>query len=234
MKKVSVFFIVVLLSAGCVKDDEAYSAGNTLNTAIAELITISSVSKTTIEADNATISTIKLKVHIETDTIVKKINIAITGGTFVNGKTTDVVTADAYGNAAVDIKSNTPGTAYFTAKVKSVLLDTSITVIPSLPDDMLFITDTPIVDANASVVFTATLSRDPFRGIVNDPCKVFFVVTGTGSNSLAYLPYVMSADKKAMITITNPAHIKGTFVVEAQTLSSKGNTLKKPVTLTIQ
>lgn len=234
MKPIAVISFALLLCSCLKKDDEIYSIGNTQSTPVAEIISITGITKPSLEADNASMTTITIKVHPETDTLARMITITTSVGSFANGKTSDVIQADAYGNATVSLISSTPGVSTFTAKIKSWTIDTTLSFIPALPDDMLFSADNTVVDTNASIVLTDALSRNPFRGSVNDPCKVFFAVTGTGSASLIYPAYSMSADKKATVTITNPSHIKGTFVAEAKTLSSKGDTLRKSVTLTIQ
>jgi len=230
-----ILFFAVLLIFGCIKrDGDIYSIGNPNGAQVSDLIKITSVSKTSIEADNVTASVITIKIHPETDTLARLITVTTSVGTFQNGKTSDVVTADAYGIATVSLISPTPGITSFTAKIKSWSIDTTVTFIPALPDDMLLSADNLVVDANASIVMTDVLTRNPFRGSVSDPCKVSFVVTGTGSNALAYPAFSISADKKATATITNPTHIKGSFQVEAKTLSSIGDTLRKSIGIIIQ
>ncbi len=234
--KFLLLFFAALLFFGCIKrDDDLYSVGNPIGAQVADIIKITSVSKTGIEADNVTSSVITIKINPETDTLARMISVTTSLGTFQNGKTADIVTADANGIATVTLISPKPGITSFSAKIKSWSIDTTVTFIPALPDDMLVSVDNSVVDTNASITITDVLTRNPFRGSISDPCKVSFIVMpALGSAALVCTPFSLSADKKATATITNPTHVKGSFQVQAATMSSKGDTLKRMANFIIQ
>lgn len=223
-----------LLLPGCKKDDEIYTTGNAGSTAIDNIIHITGITNSTTEADNATVATIYLQQNPEADATAKTIIVTIADATFRNGQTTDTLTADAYGKAIAEIKSGTPGRALFSAKTKSVQIDTSIHFTAALPNGLLLTADTTVVNTGTNINFTASLLREPFKGSVTDPCKVLFSVTGTGSESLVLPELGYSAEKIVSATLKNPAGVTGNFRVEAKTVAASGDTLRKYITIQIR
>ncbi|GGH65776.1 hypothetical protein HNQ91_002009 [Filimonas zeae] len=216
-----------LLITGCKKDDEIYTTGNSGGTAINSILSISGITNTTVEADNSSVATIYIQVNAEADATAKSIIVTVENATFRNKQTADTLTADAYGKVIAEIVGGTPGRALFSAKTKSVQVDTSIQFIAALPDVLLLTADTTVVDTLTNPTITAGLLRAPFKGTVTDPCQVLFSVSGTGSESLVLPEMGYSTENKVSVTLKNPAHVTGSFRVEAKTVAASGDTLRK-------
>jgi hypothetical protein len=226
----------VLSITACKKDDDVYAAGNPDATPTSTLLSIKSVSKTSIEADTASITTIEAAILPETDSNARAVIFSTTLGNFKNGKTSDTVKANAYGIAVTNLLSNTAGTAKISLRVKSVMVDTTVTFTQALPDDMLMTADRYVGDSAASFTIFNPLFRNPGRGKPTDPVKVFYTITPIGAALpvLVYPPFAFSINRQASIVITNPQKVKGEYIVEAQTISANGSTLRRTVTIKIQ
>ena len=75
------------------------------------------------------------------------------------------------------LTSKKTGKSDIRATVKSYTIDTMVVFQPALPQDLMVSADLYVVDTTQSVKITALLSRDPFKGQVSDPVKVFYAVT---------------------------------------------------------
>lgn len=227
-----------LLIFSCKKDDDIYSQGNAGGPPVSTLIQIVKVSKTTLEADSATVSTIDININPETDSASRVIIFTTTLGNFLNGKTSDTARADAYGHASVSLLSNTTGTANVTARVKFVTVGTAVTFTQALPDDMLMTSDKYIGDTNAVFTISNNLFRNSGRGKVTDPVKVFFSITPDlpSSPTLIYPQFGFSTGRKTSITVLNPAKGKGNYRVDSRVVSatSPTDTIRRSITITIQ
>jgi hypothetical protein len=237
MKKLLILLsILSLFFSSCHRDDEVYSAGNGSAAITSDLLAIKSISRTQIEADSAASTVIEFKVNIEADSANRYISLQTSLGKFLSGKTTDTVRADAYGIAKAALLSAVPGTAMVTAKVKSVVVDTSVNFTPSLPDDMLLSASNYVADTTGNIVISADLFRNPSRGIVSDPVKVFYAVSSLSGATppLVYPQFAFSSNKSASITISNPFKATGQFRVDAKTPSAQGDTIRRNLVFTIQ
>ena len=227
-----------LLIFSCKKDDDIYSQGNAGGPPVSTLIQIVKVSKTTLEADSATVSTIEVNIHPETDSTSRVIFFTTTLGNFLNGKTSDTARADAYGHASVSLLSNSTGTANIRARVKFVTVDTTVNFTQALPDDMLMTADKYIGDTNAVFTVSNNLFRNSGRGKVTDPVKVFYSVTPEllTSPPLIYPQFAFSTGRRASIIILNPAKGKGNYRIDSKVVSAlvPTDTIRRSITITIQ
>lgn len=237
MKKLFLFLsILCFVFAACDRDDEVYSAGNKNATATSDLLKIKSISRLQTEADSAATIVFEYKLNIEADSVNRYVLLQTSLGNFLNGKAIDTVRADAYGIAKASLLSPKSGTAIITARLKSVVIDTSVTFTPALPDDMLLSANNYVLDTNSNIIVSADLFRNPGRGIVSDPVKVSFSVSSLSgaTQTLIYPSFAFSSDKKAVITIANPFKATGQFKVDAKTPSAQGDTIRRNLVFTIQ
>jgi len=230
--------VVTAFIFSCKKDDDIYSQGNPGATGVSAIIQISKLSKITLDADSADITVIEVNIHPETDSASRVIFFTTTLGNFLNGKIMDTVRADAHGHGSVYLLSNSAGAAKVTARVKYVVVDTTITFTQALPDDMLMTADKYIGDTNAVFTVSNALFRNAGRGKVTDPVKVFYTITPEllTSPALIYLQFAFSVGRKTSITILNPAKGKGNYRVDSKTVSAVAptDTIRRNIVITIQ
>ncbi|NOT49763.1 MAG: hypothetical protein HOP10_00625 [Chitinophagaceae bacterium] len=238
MKKIFAFAFVVSILSGCDKDDEVYSLGNALNVPVQNLVSISSISKPQLEADSLGITVIEVKLHPEADSFAKNIYFTTSKGLFLNGRQADSVRANSNGIATISLLSNDFGTANIRVQSKQIQVDGIVNFTPSLPDDMLMTADNYIGDTLQSFTVTNKLFRNPGRGKVSDPVKVFYSVVPDvpGSPDLVYPPFAFSSGKETAITILNPLRALGRYRVHAKTVAASAptDTIRRSILLTIQ
>lgn len=234
------FFILgyTFFFIGCKKEDDVYSVGNPSGVPLADIIKITSVSKLTLEADSLTFSTIEVMINPEASSSNRKVAFTTTNGVFLNGKTTDSVIVNSSGVARVSLLSSKAGVAIVAAKISSYTRDTVINFTASLPDDMLMSASKYVLDTTESFTVTNKLFRNPGKGKVTDPVKVFYEVTPEiiNTGSLIYSQFAFSANRETSISISNPFKLKGRFIVTSKTVSASGNsdTLKRSFIIEIK
>lgn len=238
MKYLLLFFFILCLLTSCERDDEVYSSGNTDGVQITTLLRISSISKIQIEADSLTITTIEIALHPEADSSARNIFFTTSRGLFSNGRQSDSIRANSYGIAKIDLISNEFGDARITIQSKSVLIDTSIVFQQSLADDMLMSADKYVGDTTESFTIYNSLFRNPGRGKISDPLKVFYSITAdnVSSPALIFPPFSFSANKTSSIEILNPLKGKGRYKIEAKTVSASNinDTIRRNIFIEIQ
>lgn len=234
MKYLFIVFFLIFIS--CKKDDKVYSLGNEDGAQLSSLIHVSNISKIQVQADSLTTTTIEISINPEADSIAKNILLTTSLGTFPSGSNKDTLRANSYGIAKVDLLSNVFGTAMITVQSKSIVVDTNIVFQQSLPDDILMVADKYVGNNTDTFIITTSLFRNPGRGQVSDPVKIFYVITPENPNSpaLVYPQFSFSTTKKSTITILNPLKGKGNYKIEAKTVSANNDTLSRNISIKIQ
>ncbi|GAA0548698.1 invasin domain 3-containing protein [Chitinophaga japonensis] len=221
---------------GCEKDVDTYTIGGEDGPAVADIIRFSGVSSLQLEADSSSTSVLTVQLHPEADAANRDVQFKTSLGTFENGDTVLTVKANASGVASATLLSDQAGTAKVSAEVKSIRIDTTLVFQPAAPDDILLSADAYRVDTNTSVNVTTQLFRNPGRGKVTSPVKVFFTVTApdTATYQLVYPAFAFSEEKAATITISNPFKQAGAFRIASYVLSAQNDTLRKEILIAIQ
>jgi hypothetical protein len=234
----NIALFILLFIAGldsCKKDDDVYALNNPRGIQLNSIISFKSLSAISLEADGVSQSLIAIQINPETDPAFRQIMLTTTIGNFSNGRQTDTITANGSGIALFTLSSTKTGKAKITAAVKSYTVDTAVFFQPALPQDLLLTADLYVLDTTQSVKVTTLLSRDPFKGVVSDPVKVFYSVIPDNPQpeSLIYPGFDYSNQEKSTIIISNPFLLTGGFKVEATTLSANGVSLKKSININI-
>jgi hypothetical protein len=233
MKIILCITTAALLLIGCRKDDEDYSAGNAEAVPTDRIIKITKISEINIPADTETTSTISL--HITPDALAanRSISLSTTLGKFSNSQKATTLTVDAHGDGTFTLSSADIGVATVTATVKGISVDTTLNFQAAPPDDLLLTADHYILDTTQSAVITVMLFRDPGNGVVTNPQKVNFSITGTGADQLILPAFAYSTAGNASATLSNPAAIKGSFIVSVSINNSKGIAIVKTLNMKI-
>lgn len=235
MKRYFLLLTGMFLLCTCKKDDEVYTAGNRKGASLSSIIRVTGISVATLEADTADVSQITLHIDPESDPANRTITVNTTLGNFLNGNKSMTLTADAAGNAVAVIRSPLAGDAQVTATVKSISVDTVVHFKPAPADDLLLTADNYNTDTSGVINVTATLSRNPGRGLPSDPAKVYFTVTpGTGATALVYPAFANTTAHVATAAIKNPFKVPGTFTIEAKTPGDNADTIRRTVTVIIK
>lgn len=215
--------MITLLQISCNKEDDIYSPGNSQGTPISDIIKITNVSRLTIEADTLTVSVIEVEIHPEASEDNRKIAFSTSLGNFQNGKNTDTITVNASGKATISLLSGVTGIALVSAKVSSYSVDTTITFTTSLPDDMLIEASKYVIDSSETITITSQLFRNPGRGKVSDPVKIYYdiIPDGGGVSPLIYPSFAFSKNREALVKISNPLNWKGRYQVVSKTISAQ-------------
>ena len=236
--KVTFAGLIILLPVlqACKKEDQLYSVGNQNGPKISDLIHFLSLSADSLYADSASREIITVQVTPEADSLNKFVIFSTLNGTFPNGFPADTIHADANGVASTSFLSATPNSANIvTATVKGISIDTIIRIIPALPDDMSITADKYLTDTLNNISINASLVRNPGRGKVSDPVKVYFTVTPDSvSKTLIINSFSYSANGIATALIQNPFKYTGSFIITAETVSATGDSLKRMLTVRIK
>jgi hypothetical protein len=236
MKKSYYFLCLVLaLAAACRRDDDVYTIGNKDGQVASSLFWIASVSAPQIEADTASTIAIIVKITPGADTLSHTITANTTFGSFVNDKTTMTLTANSLGEAKALLHSGKTGNATVTFTVKNLSVNTTVSFIPALPDDFTLTADKYTGDSTVTYNVTSTLFRNPGKGLISDPAKVYYSISpASPGNTLVIPAFVNTAVGVATAQVSNPYKIKGSFVVLAKTAKFGGDTLRKSINLIIK
>lgn len=233
-KNLLILSLLVVL-ASCKRDDDVYTVGGKNGQNAAGFFQITSLSAIKQEADTASLITINLKISPNADTASHTIHVTTSLGTFTDGKTTTTVTADENGKARAYLKAGTPGIAQLSFTTQNLTIDTTVTFIAALPDDITLTADNYTGDTSASFNLTTTLFRSAGKGIVSDPVKVLYAITPSTAGASLVLPNFSSTVKGvAGGVVSNPYKVTGSFTVEARAATSSGDTVRKHITLIIK
>jgi hypothetical protein len=242
--KIKLLIIPIISMLGllisCDKQDDLYAVQNPLGPKIADIISFQSVSSVQLDADSASLCTVKIKINPEAAAKNRVIDFSISSGVFTFGDTEHSITANTEGIASISFISSKVHPVLFKASVSSFStdtvvfsIDTTILFKPALPDDLLLTADSFVVDSSKSIVITANLFRNTGRGVPTDPCQVFYKITPLDTTvNLVYPEFAFSQNHSASITAINPFKAKGTFTVEAKITTATGN-LTKVIKLSI-
>ncbi|MCK9220854.1 MAG: Ig-like domain-containing protein [Bacteroidales bacterium] len=234
----NVAIVVLLLIAvldSCKKEDDVYSLNDPDGVKLNSIIYFSSLSATSIEADGVSQSLVTIQINPEADLDSRQIILSATMGDFSNGRSTDTITANASGMATFALTSIKTGRSEIRAAVKSYTVDTTVLFQLSLPQDILLTADLYILDATQYVKVTTVLSRDPFKGKISDPVKVFYSVIPDNPQleSLICPAFDYSDQGKSTITVSNPFLLTGGFKIKATTMSASGDSLSQSIYIKI-
>lgn len=231
-----VLFLAALVFVRCKKSS---SPTNHTPTAVPAdtVIHITSLSALSVEADS--LSTCQITVQLDPTTTPRDnfVIFSTTLGQFPNGLNTDTSAVNVYGVAVLPLLSNIAGSAFVSARVDGILVDTTVSFTPALPDGMFCVAN-PYVGAD-SVDFhiACDLYRDQGRGKVSDPIQVLFSflpATGNYNAPALILPPVANSIAGVVTdSVQNPYHNTGNFVIVATTTLANGNPLSTPIILVI-
>jgi hypothetical protein len=235
MKKIIAICVVVgSVFFSCDKQDDLYTIGSNKGTPLSEIISFYKVAPVSLDADSASLCTITVKLNAEADLSNRNVTFISSGGMFTNQDTTRVVQANSEGYATVNLLSETAGTIRVKASVLTYTIDTVVKFVAALPDDILLSADKFTGDTSDSFEVTTRLFRNPGRGLVTDPVKVFYLVASLDTSlNLVYPEFSYSSGRAAKIEITNPYKISGRFNVSSKVVSAAGDTLARRIMLVI-
>lgn len=223
--------------AGCgKKDDDRYTIGGQSGISVSRIIVFKSLNSLQLKADSVTPCLVTVQIDPGTDSINRVVIFSTGNGSFPNGYAADTTTANAYGVAAASFVSKMAGAAVVSARIGAYSIDTMVQFIAALPDNLQLTADKYISDDLDSFLIDATVSRDGGRGQVTDPVKVFFsqAPAAIGDAGLIFPTFAFTTGELASITVKNPYKVAGTFDVIAKTVTDKGDTLTKTVTIVIK
>jgi hypothetical protein len=228
--------VILCILSSCKRDDDVYTIGSKNGVNPNTLLKITSLSSLQIEADTASLITIKLNISANADTASHTINASTSLGTFLNGKSTITLIANATGEVTTFIRSGQAGKAQLSFTVQNIKADTVVTFIPALADDLLLSADKYQGDTTVSYNLTTSLIRNAGKGIVTDPDKVWYTVAPPSivAKTLICPAFVNTIKGTSSAVITNPYKTTGNFTIQAKTLNSSGDTLRKSITLVIK
>jgi hypothetical protein len=228
---------VMLFIESCDKQDDLYSQQNPIGPQIGDIISIQTVSSTLVDADGVSLCTIKVKIYPQADVANRSVVFKVTGSArFTNGDTMQTINANTEGVTTASFYNTKAEAIQLKASILNYIVDTTINFKLSPPDDMQFIADDYTLDSAAGqqVVITAKLFRNAGRGTVSDGAKVFFKITPLDTTiNFVYQAFQYSQNQMAVDTAINPFKVGGRFNIEAKTVSSIGDTLRKFITIIV-
>jgi hypothetical protein len=236
--RISVFWFLLIFSigwAGCKKEDDTYTVGDKGGVALNNVLEFTAVSPAQLDADSASLATLTVKVDPDATVANRAVKFHTDGGTFLNGDTAEIVTANSEGYASAYLLSDSPRVAHVHVSVLNTYsLDTTVTFVAALPDDMLLSSNKYAGDTTLSFVITSSLVRNTQRGKVSGHIKVNFSVAPLDTTvNLVYPPFAFSVGSNATITLSNPFQVRGRFTITASTLSSTGDSLSRNIQIKI-
>lgn len=236
MKRTILILTLAALLCCCDRDDDVYTANADGGVAISDVIHFSSISHLELDADSSSRSTVTVNISPGAAPNNRDIIFRTSLGRFNNRDTTFVVRANALGIAHVMLLSDSSGMASVSAQVGSYRIDTTMVFKPALPDDMLSSLDQYVVNNNTDVTVTTRLYRNPGRGKVSDPVKVYYelVPLNTVVSELVYPAFSFSDDGVAKAVLRNPYNITGQFRLQVKAVSASGDTLRRNMILQVQ
>jgi hypothetical protein len=226
----------VILLSGCEKQDDLYSTQNPIGPQIGDIISFQTVSTSQTDADGVSLCTVKVKIHPEADAANRAVIFKVTGSArFTNGYSIDTINANTQGYAIASFYNTKAEAVQLKASVLTYIIDTTVSFIKALPDDMQLTADDYVLDTGQAVHLTSTLYRNAGRGKATDGAKVFFTITPLDTViNFIYLPFSFSQNQIAADTAINPFRVGGRFRVDSKTVSALGDTLRKSINLIVK
>jgi hypothetical protein len=230
------FILLVLLSLAtfsCRRDEDYLTVGNPKAMSIQDIIRWTAVPGPGV-ADDASVVLLTVHIDPEADSLGRQISVSTGLGRFSNSDSVISITVDGYGNATIPIHSNKDGEALLRATIGKYAVDTSIEFDKAFPEDMTFTADKYLMDTTMSSTLTCILYRA--NGKATDGQKLTFTVTPdvAGTPLLLVPDFAYTSGQTATATLTNPYHSLGWFTVEARTLRSATDTIKRTIRIRIE
>jgi hypothetical protein len=226
--------VPIIFFTSCHRDEDLLSIGNISGPSIESIIKIASVSNYNI-ADSVTATMISIKINPESIVSKKEVKFNTSLGKFSNNDTSITINSTTAGMASAFLTSNKSGVAIIKATVDGYSVDTLISFMPAMPQDMQVESDKYLLDTIASTTanITSKLYRD--TGVISDPVKVIFNIKSDSAHTLPLLsPSFQFSDKKQVITtLTNPFKSQGWFTITASTVKQNGDTLSRSIRIKI-
>ena len=234
LRSYTILALSILYFYSCKRDDDVYSINAANGPQLNDIIRFSSISRMQLDADSTTESTIT--VRLDPEVAPTSIVFKTSKGVFDNGDTTQTIASNSQGIASVNILGDKTGTARVSATVKTYKIDTALTFIPALPDDIIVTADAYTVDTSVSINIITTLVRNPGRGKVSAPLKVYYATVQVDSNTqkLVFPPFSFTKQDQGTAAINNPFKVNTSFTFQAKVVSASGDTLRRNVFLRIQ
>ncbi len=225
-----------LLFASCEKQDDLYSQQNPLGPQIGDIISFQTVSSSTVDADGASLCTIKVKINPEADAANRAVVFKVTGtAKFTNGDTMVTIAANTQGFATASFYNTKAEAVQVKASILTYVVDTAINFKMALPDDMQLTASNYVLDSSQTVHITAKLLRNAGRGVATDGAKVFFKIIPLDTViNFIYQPFQFAQNQIAADTATNPFKAGGRFKIETRTVSAIGDTLLKSINVIVR
>lgn len=235
-KNIIIFLALVFLVISCQKQDDLYSTQNPIGPQIGDIISFQTVSSNQTDADGVSLCTIKVKINPEADAANRAVVFKVTGSArFTNGNSIDTINANTQGFAIASFYNNKEEAVQLKASVLTYIIDTTVSFVKALPDDMVLTADDYVLDTGQAVHLTSRLYRNAGRGEATDGAKVFFTITplDTAINFI-YQPFSFSKNQVAADTAINPFRVGGRFRVDSKTVSALGDTLRKTINIIVR
>ncbi len=235
-KNIIIFLALVFLVISCQKQDDLYSLQNPIGPQIGDIISFQTVSSSQTDADGVSLCTVKVKIHPEADAANRAVVFKVTGSArFTNGNSIDTINANTQGFATASFYNNKEEAVQLKASVLTYIIDTTVSFVKALPDDMVLTADDYVLDTGQAVHLTSRLYRNAGRGEATDGAKVFFTITplDTAINFI-YQPFSFSKNQVAADTAINPFRVGGRFRVDSKTVSALGDTLRKTINIIVR
>lgn len=225
-----------LLFSSCEKQDDLFSQQNPMGPQIGDIISIQTVSSTQVDADGVSLCTIKVKIYPQADVANRSVVFKVTGNAkFTNGDTMQTIATNTEGFATASIYNTKAEAVQVKVSVLTYIIDTTVSFVKALPDDMILTADDYVLDTGQAVHLTSRLYRNAGRGEATDGAKVFFTITplDTAINFI-YQPFSFSKNQVAADTAINPFRVGGRFRVDSKTVSALGDTLRKTINIIVR
>lgn len=226
--------------ASCEKQDDLYSLQNPMGPQIGGIIAFKSVSGIQVDADSFSLCTVTVKINPEAVTPNRTITFKVSGGArFTNGDTSQVVTANTEGLATVAFRNPKPETVQLKAAISNFSIDTIVSFMSVLPDDMILTAERYNLDSSTSesAIVNVKLYRNAGRGQVTDGAKVQYSVVAldtTGLNLVLPGSFQYSVSQQVVFSLQNPYKIGGRFNITATTKAADGTNISQTVPIRIR
>lgn len=216
----------------CKRDEDYLTPGNQNGVKVQDIIRFTQVPASGL-ADSETQSVFIIHINPETDSLRRQVSVRTSLGYFSNGDTVINLNADSYGNVSAVLTSGKDGIAQITASTGIYSVDTSLVLGKAYPEDMTFTSDQYVMDTTATATLTCTLFRN--AGKPTDPIKIWLTVIpdSTKLPALIVPSIIYTASHVATATLADPYHSEGWFTVNAYTLTTATDTLKRTIRIKV-
>ncbi|MFP5040028.1 hypothetical protein [Parasediminibacterium sp. JCM 36343] len=234
-KIIIVLSFLILSFFSCKKEDDLYRVGSNSGPDLNDIITFTNVSNNQIDADSVSNCILTVKINSQSDDASRNVTFITSGGTFSNNDTLMTVQVDALGYATVALKNNMPEMVRVKASVKTFIIDTLITFNLAAPDDILISADKYLADTSNNITISTNLFRNPGRGVISDPVKVYYQITPLDTSiNLVYPGFAFSEKHVSSIIVSNPFKVSGRFNIKSKVVGSSSDTLTKTILVKIK